>query len=111
MRGLYRRRDAVSADACIRCLRRADPRDGREGIFPELPNDDADAEAAGCGESRQLTFVDKRAASFARLFQGVQVGAYIGVIGPDATSTVAANPHLKLIFGYGGETPDSEVRP
>ena len=55
--------------------------------------------------------MDKRAASFARLFQGVQVGAYIGVIGPDRTSTVAANPHLKLIFGYGGETPDSEVRP
>jgi len=55
--------------------------------------------------------MDKRAAAFARLFQGVQVGAYIGVIGPDATSTVAANPHLKLMFGYGGETPDSEVRP
>ena len=55
--------------------------------------------------------MDKRAASFARLFQGVQVGAYIGVIGPDATSTVAANPHLKLIFGYGGETPDADVRP
>jgi signal transduction histidine kinase/BarA-like signal transduction histidine kinase len=55
--------------------------------------------------------VDKRAAAFARLFQGVQVGAYIGAIGPDRTSTVAANPHLKLIFGYGSETPDSEVRP
>ncbi len=55
--------------------------------------------------------MDKRAAAFARLFQGVQVGVYIGIIGPDATSTVAANPHLKLIFGYGSETPDAEVRP
>ncbi len=27
------------------------------------------------------------------------------------TSTVAANPHLKLIFGYGSETPDADVRP
>ena len=56
--------------------------------------------------------MDKRAAAFVRLFQGVQVGAYIGVIGPDATtSTVAANPHLKLIFGYSSETPDADVRP
>ncbi len=30
---------------------------------------------------------------------------------PDATSTVAANPHLKLIFGYAGETPEADVRP
>jgi signal transduction histidine kinase/CheY-like chemotaxis protein len=55
--------------------------------------------------------VDKRATAFARLFQGVQVGAYIGVIGADATSTVAANPHLKLIFGYSAETADADVRP
>src|SRR4029079_18522264 len=49
--------------------------------------------------------------AFARLFQGVQVGAYIGVIGPESTSTVAANQHLKLMFGFGSETPDAEVRP
>jgi two-component system NtrC family sensor kinase len=55
--------------------------------------------------------VDKRAAAFARLFQGVQVGAYIGMMGPDVTSTIAANPHLKLIFGYGSETVDADVRP
>ena len=55
--------------------------------------------------------MDKRAAAFARLFQGVQVGAYIGVIGPETTSTVAANQHLKLMFGFGSETPDADVRP
>ena len=55
--------------------------------------------------------MDKRAAAFARLFQGVHVGAYIGTIGPDGTSTIAANPHLKLIFGYGSEAPDADVRP
>jgi signal transduction histidine kinase/BarA-like signal transduction histidine kinase len=55
--------------------------------------------------------VDKRAAAFARLFEAVHEGVYIGTIGPDATSTIAANPHLKLIFGYGSETPETEVRP
>ena len=53
--------------------------------------------------------MDKRATAFARLFQGVQVGAYIGVISADATSTVAANPHLKLIFGYSAETAYEQI--
>ncbi len=55
--------------------------------------------------------MDRRAAAFARLFQAVHEGVYIGTIGPDGTSTLAANPHLKLIFGYAGETPDGDVRP
>jgi len=55
--------------------------------------------------------VDDRAAAFARLFHAVHEGVYIGTIGPDGTSTIAANPHVKLILGYGSETPDSEVRP
>jgi PAS domain-containing protein len=55
--------------------------------------------------------VDERAAAFARLFLAVHEGVYIGTIGPDGTSTIAANPHVKLILGYGGETPDAEVRP
>jgi len=55
--------------------------------------------------------VDERASAFARLFQTVHVGVYIGTIGPDGTATVAANPHVKLILGYGSETPDAEVRP
>jgi len=54
--------------------------------------------------------VNERAA-FARLFQGVHEGVYIGTIGPDGTSTLAANPHLKLILGYGREKPYAEVRP
>src|SRR5437899_9557384 len=52
-----------------------------------------------------------RAAAFARLFEAVHEGVYIGIVGPDATSTIAANPHLKLIFGYAAETPEREVRP
>jgi signal transduction histidine kinase len=52
-----------------------------------------------------------RAAAFARLFEAVHEGVYIGTLGPDASSTVAANPHLKLIFGYSGDAPEADVRP
>jgi two-component system cell cycle sensor histidine kinase/response regulator CckA len=55
--------------------------------------------------------VDRRAAAFARLFEAVHEGVYIGTLGPDSTSTIAANPHLKLIFGYSGETLEADVRP
>ena len=55
--------------------------------------------------------MDKRAAAFARLFEGVHEGVYIGTIGPVTTSTIAANPYLKLIFGYASEVADDDVRP
>jgi signal transduction histidine kinase len=55
--------------------------------------------------------LDKRAAAFARLFQSVHQGVYIGTIGPDGTSTIAANPSLKLIFGYADGTAEKDVRP
>ena len=34
-----------------------------------------------------------------------------GRSGPSRTSTIAANPHLKLIFGYASDAPESDVRP
>ena len=55
--------------------------------------------------------MERRAAAFARLFEAVHEGVYIGTIGPDSTATIAANPHLKLIFGYVSEAPEDEVRP
>ncbi len=55
--------------------------------------------------------MEKRAAAFARLFEAVHEGVYIGTIGPDVTSTIAANPHVKLMFGYGSETSEQDVRP
>jgi signal transduction histidine kinase len=55
--------------------------------------------------------VERRAAALARLFEGVHEGLYVGTLGPDATSTIAANPHLKLIFGYPSEAADGDVRP
>src|SRR5438034_4414383 len=61
--------------------------------------------------ARYNPHVDRRAAAFARLFEAVHEGVYIGTIGPDATSTIAANPHLKLIFGYASESPELDVRP
>ena len=55
--------------------------------------------------------MEPREAVFARLFEAVHEGVYIGTIGPDSTSTIAANPHLKLIFGYASEALDADVRP
>ena len=53
--------------------------------------------------------MDKRAAAFARLFEAVHEGVYIGSIGPESSATIAANPHLKLIFGYASDAVDSAL--
>jgi two-component system, cell cycle sensor histidine kinase and response regulator CckA len=45
------------------------------------------------------------------LFEAVHEGVYIGTVGSESTTTVAANPHLKLILGYDSEAPESDVRP
>src|SRR5215510_14690263 len=55
--------------------------------------------------------MDRRASAFARLFEAVHEGVYSGTIGPDSSSTIAANPHLKLIFGYASEENEAHVRP
>jgi two-component system NtrC family sensor kinase len=49
--------------------------------------------------------------AFARLFEAVHEGVYIGTIDSTRTTTIAANAHLKLIFGYASETPEKDVRP
>jgi signal transduction histidine kinase/CheY-like chemotaxis protein len=49
--------------------------------------------------------------TFARLFEAVHEGVYIGLVETHQTATLSANPYLKLMFGYAGEAPDSEVRP
>src|SRR5262245_685499 len=36
---------------------------------------------------------------------------YIGTNGFDHTSTIAANPYLKLIFGFANEISEKDVRP
>jgi signal transduction histidine kinase/ActR/RegA family two-component response regulator len=52
-----------------------------------------------------------RAAAFARLFEAVHEGVYIGTLSPSASSTLAVNPHLKLMFGYAADVAESSVRP
>src|SRR5215213_7781592 len=49
--------------------------------------------------------------AFARLFEAVHEGVYIGAIDAASTATTSANPHLKLMFGFAADTPESDVRP
>jgi len=49
--------------------------------------------------------------AFARLFQGVREGIYIGLIQLDGSATLAANPHLRLIFGWTDDVADRDVKP
>jgi signal transduction histidine kinase/CheY-like chemotaxis protein len=73
-------------------------------VDADTPDSDADTPAAGGSLTR-------RAAAFARLFEAVHEGVYIGTIGSGTTATLAANPHLKLIFGYDSAVPESDIRP
>jgi PAS domain S-box-containing protein len=49
--------------------------------------------------------------AFARFFDAVHEGVYIGILGPGRSVTEAANPHLKLTFGHPPETADGDVVP
>ena len=49
--------------------------------------------------------------TFARLFEAVHEGVYIGTLSDASALTLSANPFLKLMFGYAAETPQEEVRP
>jgi two-component system cell cycle sensor histidine kinase/response regulator CckA len=49
--------------------------------------------------------------AFAHLFEGLQEGIYIGLVGSDDSATLCANPHLRLIFGWSEETASSDTRP
>jgi two-component system NtrC family sensor kinase len=51
------------------------------------------------------------AEAFARLFEAVHEGVYIGAIDERSAGTISANPYLKLMFGYAADTPEADVRP
>ena len=51
-------------------------------------------------EVTQLETSASATSAFARLFQSVREGVYMGTLGANSTTTLAANPHLKTIFGY-----------
>ncbi len=65
--------------------------------------------------STRVPAPDHRANAFSRLFEAVREGVFIGSLEPAADgpggSTLAANPYLKSIFGYAGETPETDVAP
>ncbi len=48
---------------------------------------------------------------FARLFESVHEGVYIGAVAGLSTLTRSANPYLKLMFGYAPDTPQEQIRP
>ena len=55
-----------------------------------------------------------RSNAFARLFEEVRQGAFVGFVDPAGATggaTHAVNLHLKSIFGYPGDTPEERVDP
>ena len=59
------------------------------------------------------THHEHRADAFARFFEAVHEGVFIGTLaaGPDGGITRAANPHLKLMFGYTAGAAEADVHP
>ena len=51
------------------------------------------------------------AEAFARLFESVHEGVYIGTVNGASSQTLAANPHLKVMFGYSTDASECEVEP
>ena len=49
--------------------------------------------------------------ALSRLFESVPLGIYVGAFGGAGDATVAANPHLKLMFGHAPEADAAAVRP
>ena len=72
----------------------------------DVPDQDTDTAST----SKEAVTSD-RAGAFARLFDGVREGAYIGTLNPDGAQTLAANPYLRRIFGFPPETPDFDIDP
>jgi two-component system NtrC family sensor kinase len=49
--------------------------------------------------------------AFSRLFDALHEGVYIGLVNVADTATLAANPYLRLMFGWTDEVPVAEIRP
>jgi len=81
----------------------------------QFPEPHAHAPAASGEMSRghesRIPHPESRERALARLFEALPQGVYTGTLDDDRCETSAANPHLKLIFGYGSETAERDVRP
>ena len=49
--------------------------------------------------------------AYARLFEGLREGVYIGFASVSETASIAANPYLRTMFGYPVDAPTADVRP
>ena len=54
---------------------------------------------------------DSRDQAFTGLFDRIQVGAFVGILSDAGERTLAANAHLRLIFGYAPETAERDLAP
>jgi len=54
---------------------------------------------------------DSRERAFARLFDHVRVGAFVGVLSDGGDRTLAANARLRLIFGFPDDADEQAVAP
>ncbi len=56
-------------------------------------------------------FSQARAEAFARLFEAVHEGVYVGRLTSRDNETLAANAYFRLIVGVPADTPDAHLRP
>jgi signal transduction histidine kinase/CheY-like chemotaxis protein len=49
--------------------------------------------------------------AFARFFEMVHEGVHLGTLSGSGSTTTAANPYLRLLFGYPADAPAEDVRP
>jgi PAS domain S-box-containing protein len=61
------------------------------------------------GSSHRSTHAEE--APFAHLVEALQEGVYIGLVSAEDSATLAANPHLRLMFGWAADVPLGEVCP
>ena len=108
LRRLHRHRGRIDEDAELRRIGDGDSQTGSGRIPSALP-DQRDAHTGATAGA--ITWREPRADAFARLFEAVHEGVYIGQLGPPETTTLAANPHLKTMFGYAAEAPDAQIQP
>lgn len=69
-----------------------------------------EVEACGSHDSVQPV-TELSPAAFVELFEGLQEGLYVGLLGPRRSTTLAANAHLLEMFGWPAGTPGHRVRP
>src|SRR6478672_9313521 len=108
LRCLPGRRPHGDADVQLRREPLGHPRGDRRSVPQLLPDDDPDAARSEMTTERRTTPTSE---AFARLFESVHEGVYIGALDPVGSETFAANPYLKLMFGYASDTAVEDVRP